>query len=119
MHPEGWARRAVDVAASGLALAVLSPVFAAIALAIVLESGRPVFFSQERCREAADVQTLKFLTKVAAPTAWAEGPARGTCESPASARSSARPSSTSSLRWSQRLAWGDDAHRPARRGASS
>jgi lipopolysaccharide/colanic/teichoic acid biosynthesis glycosyltransferase len=65
MHSEGWARRVVDVAASGLALVVLSPVFAVIALAIVLESGRPVFFSQERVGQGRrPFRILKFRTMV-------------------------------------------------------
>jgi lipopolysaccharide/colanic/teichoic acid biosynthesis glycosyltransferase len=55
----------VDVAASGLALVVLSPMFAAIALAIVLESGRPVFFSQERVGKGRrPFRILKFRTMV-------------------------------------------------------
>jgi lipopolysaccharide/colanic/teichoic acid biosynthesis glycosyltransferase len=65
MHSEGLARRAVDVVASILALAVLSPVFAVIALAIVLESGRPVFFSQERVGKGRrPFRILKFRTMV-------------------------------------------------------
>lgn len=65
MHSEGVARRAVDVAASALALAGLSPVYAVIALAIVLESGRPVFFSQERVGKGRrPFRILKFRTMV-------------------------------------------------------
>jgi lipopolysaccharide/colanic/teichoic acid biosynthesis glycosyltransferase len=65
MHSEGWARRAVDVAASCLALVVLSPLFAVIALAIVLESGGPVFFSQERVGKGRrPFRILKFRTMV-------------------------------------------------------
>jgi len=41
-------KRAFDVAASGLALAVLAPVLGVIALAVFLDSGFPVFYSQER-----------------------------------------------------------------------
>jgi lipopolysaccharide/colanic/teichoic acid biosynthesis glycosyltransferase len=55
----------VDVAASAIALAGLSPVYAAIALAIVLESGRPVFFSQERVGKGRrPFRILKFRTMV-------------------------------------------------------
>jgi lipopolysaccharide/colanic/teichoic acid biosynthesis glycosyltransferase len=65
MHSGGVARRAVDVAASAIALAGLSPVYAAIALAIVLESGRPVFFSQERVGKGRrPFRILKFRTMV-------------------------------------------------------
>lgn len=41
-------KRAMDIAGSAIALVVLSPVFAAIALAIKLSSKGPVFFRQER-----------------------------------------------------------------------
>jgi exopolysaccharide biosynthesis polyprenyl glycosylphosphotransferase len=40
--------RVFDVAAAGVALAVLAPVFAVIAIAIKLDSRGPVFFRQER-----------------------------------------------------------------------
>jgi exopolysaccharide biosynthesis polyprenyl glycosylphosphotransferase len=42
------AKRLVDLAVSGLGLLLLSPVFAAIALAVVLDGGRPIFFRQRR-----------------------------------------------------------------------
>ena len=55
----------MDVAASAIALAGLSPVYAVIALAIVLESGRPVFFSQERVGKGRrPFRILKFRTMV-------------------------------------------------------
>ena len=41
-------KRVLDVLLSLIALALLAPVFAAAALAIVLESGRPVLFRQTR-----------------------------------------------------------------------
>jgi Undecaprenyl-phosphate glucose phosphotransferase len=47
----GWAavqKRAFDVVASGVALIVAAPLLAAIALAIRLRSGSPIFFTQER-----------------------------------------------------------------------
>ncbi len=51
-HPLGEkpsaAKRAFDVVAAGAALVVLSPLFAAIALAVKLDSPGPVFFRQER-----------------------------------------------------------------------
>lgn len=47
----GWAavqKRAVDVVVSGVALGVVSPLIALIALAVRVTSGRPVLFVQER-----------------------------------------------------------------------
>jgi len=46
--PSRAAKRALDIVFSGAALALLSPVFAAIALAIKLESRGPVLFRQRR-----------------------------------------------------------------------
>ena len=42
-------KRWMDIFFSGLALVVLAPVFALVALIIKLEDGGPVFFAQERC----------------------------------------------------------------------
>lgn len=62
---EGWARRAADLALSSLALLLLFPAFAAIALAIVLESPGPVFFSQVRVGKGRrPFRILKFRTMV-------------------------------------------------------
>jgi len=44
-------KRAMDIAASAIALLLLSPVFAAIAVAIKLSSNGPIFFRQERLGE--------------------------------------------------------------------
>ena len=47
----GWAavqKRVFDAVCSGLLLLVLSPLFAAIALAVLFTSGRPVFYRQQR-----------------------------------------------------------------------
>ena len=58
-------KRAVDIAVSGVLLVLLSPVFAAIALAIRLRDGGPVLFRQSRVGlhgRAFDV--LKFRTMV-------------------------------------------------------
>ncbi len=41
-------KRAIDVALSGLALLLLAPLMAGVALAVVLESGRPALFRQQR-----------------------------------------------------------------------
>jgi lipopolysaccharide/colanic/teichoic acid biosynthesis glycosyltransferase len=63
---EGWARRAVDLLGAVVALAVLSPLFAGVAAAIVIESGRPVFYSQVRVGKARrPFRILKFRTMVA------------------------------------------------------
>lgn len=42
------AKRTADLLISGLALMVLSPLLAIVALAILLSSGRPIFYTQER-----------------------------------------------------------------------
>lgn len=42
------ARRVIDMLCVGLAMALLSPVFVIVALVILLESGRPILFSQLR-----------------------------------------------------------------------
>jgi exopolysaccharide biosynthesis polyprenyl glycosylphosphotransferase len=50
-RPLPWSRlakRAFDVFGSGLGLIVLSPVFAIVAAAILISSGRPIFYLQER-----------------------------------------------------------------------
>jgi exopolysaccharide biosynthesis polyprenyl glycosylphosphotransferase len=47
-RPSWWIKRALDVVLAAIALAVLSPVIAVCALAVLLESGRPVFFRQVR-----------------------------------------------------------------------
>ena len=54
-------KRAVDLAGSGLALALLSPVFALIALLIKLEDGGPILFRQVRVgRHGREFWMLKF-----------------------------------------------------------
>jgi lipopolysaccharide/colanic/teichoic acid biosynthesis glycosyltransferase len=61
--PTGYkiAKRALDVTLSGAALVALSPVMVATALAIVVEDGRPVFYSSERPgREMRPFGMLKF-----------------------------------------------------------
>jgi exopolysaccharide biosynthesis polyprenyl glycosylphosphotransferase len=58
--------RAFDIVASGAALLVLSPVFAAIAVAIKLDSHGPVFFRQERVGLCGrPFQFLKFRSMTA------------------------------------------------------
>ena len=59
-------KRAMDVVVSGLLLILLSPLLAAIALAILLDAGRPVFFRQRRAGKDGEPFTmLKFRTMVA------------------------------------------------------
>jgi lipopolysaccharide/colanic/teichoic acid biosynthesis glycosyltransferase len=48
MSPAGVVKRAFDLVAASLALILLSPVLAWIALAVVLTQGRPILFRQER-----------------------------------------------------------------------
>lgn len=60
----GWsalAKRAFDLVVAALALVLLAPLFAAIALAIVTTSGRPVFYRQTRMSHDGRVfEMLKF-----------------------------------------------------------
>lgn len=43
-----WLKRGFDIVASGVALIVLSPIFILTSLAILMEDGGPIFFTQER-----------------------------------------------------------------------
>jgi exopolysaccharide biosynthesis polyprenyl glycosylphosphotransferase len=55
------AKRVLDVAGSGVALIVLAPLFAALAVAIKAESPGPVFFRQRRSgRNRRTIEVLKF-----------------------------------------------------------
>ena len=59
-------KRAMDMVVSGLLLVLLSPLLLAIAIAILLDSGRPVFFRQRRAgNEGEPFTMLKFRTMVA------------------------------------------------------
>jgi exopolysaccharide biosynthesis polyprenyl glycosylphosphotransferase len=58
-------KRTLDVVVSASMLALLSPLFAAIAIAILLDSGRPVFFRQRRAgKDGEGFEMLKFRTMV-------------------------------------------------------
>jgi exopolysaccharide biosynthesis polyprenyl glycosylphosphotransferase len=58
-------KRAMDIVVSGLLLALLSPFLAAIAAAILVDSGRPVFFRQRRAgKDGKPFRMLKFRTMV-------------------------------------------------------
>lgn len=47
-RPYDVVKRALDIVSAGVALVVLSPVIAGVALAVVVKLGRPVMFAQQR-----------------------------------------------------------------------
>lgn len=58
-------KRVMDVAISSVFLTLLLPVFAVIAIAIVIDSGRPVFFRQARVgKDGRPFRMVKFRTMV-------------------------------------------------------
>jgi exopolysaccharide biosynthesis polyprenyl glycosylphosphotransferase len=58
-------KRVMDVVVSGTLLALLSPLLAIVAVAILVDSGRPVFFRQRRAGKDGEPFTmLKFRTMV-------------------------------------------------------
>jgi lipopolysaccharide/colanic/teichoic acid biosynthesis glycosyltransferase len=60
-----FTKRAIDIVFAAAMLVLLLPVFAAIALLIVVTSGRPVFFSQKRLGLGGEAfDCLKFRTMV-------------------------------------------------------
>jgi sugar transferase EpsL len=62
-NPRNVAKRTLDVLGASLALAVLGPVLAAIALAIFVTMGRPVLFRDRRTgRSGHPFELLKFRT---------------------------------------------------------
>ena len=62
-----WGKRALDVALTGLGLAVLAPVMAAVALLVRMRLGSPVLFRQTRCgRGGRTFDILKFRTMTVA-----------------------------------------------------
>jgi lipopolysaccharide/colanic/teichoic acid biosynthesis glycosyltransferase len=59
-------KRAFDLAVAGTALLLLTPLIALIALAILLDCGRPIFFRQERIgRYGQPFEIWKFRTMIA------------------------------------------------------
>jgi lipopolysaccharide/colanic/teichoic acid biosynthesis glycosyltransferase len=65
MRAQRVAKTVLDRLASAVALVVLSPLFAALALWVVLESGRPVIFRQLRAgKDGVPFSMLKFRTMV-------------------------------------------------------
>jgi lipopolysaccharide/colanic/teichoic acid biosynthesis glycosyltransferase len=58
---ERWGKRALDAAGAALLLALLAPLMALVALAVLLALGRPVLFRQERAgRGGRPFVVLKF-----------------------------------------------------------
>ena len=58
-------KRLFDIGSSAIALLLLSPIFAVVALAIKLEDGGPVFFTQERCTLGGETfMILKFRSMI-------------------------------------------------------
>lgn len=56
-------KRIADIIGAGVSLLALAPVFAAVAAAILLDDGRPVFFTQTRVgRDGARFRIWKFRT---------------------------------------------------------
>jgi len=59
-------KRAMDIVVSALVLAIVSPVLLIASLAILIDSGRPVFFRQRRAgKDGESFTMLKFRTMVA------------------------------------------------------
>jgi exopolysaccharide biosynthesis polyprenyl glycosylphosphotransferase len=59
-------KRIMDIVVSGLLLILLSPLLGLIALAIVVDSGFPVFFRQSRAgKDGASFRMVKFRTMIA------------------------------------------------------
>ena len=69
-------KRAFDVALSGAALVILSPLLLACAVAVLIESGRPVLFGQERVGvngklfELLKFRSLRPVSSVQAASEW-------------------------------------------------
>jgi exopolysaccharide biosynthesis polyprenyl glycosylphosphotransferase len=59
-------KRAMDVLVSGLLLVLISPLLLAASIAILIDSGRPVFFRQKRAgKDGVPFTMMKFRTMVA------------------------------------------------------
>ncbi len=68
-----WGKRALDVAAAGLLLVLLSPLLAAVALVVRWRLGAPVLFVQRRAgRGGAPFPLLKFRSMAEGPGSDAE-----------------------------------------------
>jgi lipopolysaccharide/colanic/teichoic acid biosynthesis glycosyltransferase len=65
VRPIPWAKRALDIALSGIGLIVSAPIWAILAILIKFEDGGPVFFGQERVGEGGRLfLTLKFRSMI-------------------------------------------------------
>jgi lipopolysaccharide/colanic/teichoic acid biosynthesis glycosyltransferase len=70
---EGWGKRALDLGAAGLLLAVLAPVLLTVALLVRLRLGQPVLFRQTRAgRGGRAFRILKFRSMREGPGPDAE-----------------------------------------------
>jgi lipopolysaccharide/colanic/teichoic acid biosynthesis glycosyltransferase len=83
--PEGrmlWLKRPFDVALSSLGLLLAAPLWLAIALAVRLEDGGPVFYAQERVgRNGRIFKALKFRS-MAVDAEKASGPVQAVADDP-------------------------------------
>jgi lipopolysaccharide/colanic/teichoic acid biosynthesis glycosyltransferase len=81
-HPVQRAvKRVLDPVAAAVGLVALSPVYAAVAVAVVVESGRPVLFVSARAgKDGRPFRMLKFRTMV--PDAIGVGQEQGLTEDP-------------------------------------
>jgi lipopolysaccharide/colanic/teichoic acid biosynthesis glycosyltransferase len=65
VHPDSLPRRIFDVAVATVALVVFAPLLALVASVVLLDSGRPVFYRQERVgRAGTAIRIIKFRTMV-------------------------------------------------------
>ena len=70
---EAWGKRALDLGAAALLLALLAPVLLAVALLVRLRLGRPVLFRQSRAgRDGRGFRILKFRSMREGPGPDAE-----------------------------------------------
>jgi exopolysaccharide biosynthesis polyprenyl glycosylphosphotransferase len=80
VDPRGWAFRvkyALDRVGAALGLVVLAPLFAVVALAVLVTMGRPVLFRQRRVgRDGHVFEMLKFRTMRGSPDVAGEQDAR-------------------------------------------
>ena len=65
VRPISWAKRALDIALSGVGLVLSAPLWAMLAALIKLEDHGPIFFSQERVGEGGRLfSALKFRSMI-------------------------------------------------------
>jgi exopolysaccharide biosynthesis polyprenyl glycosylphosphotransferase len=75
-RPAWWVKRGLDIGLAAVALVLLSPVLAAAALAVLVESGRPVLFHQVRVGldgkpiRIHKIRSLRPATEDEAQTRW-------------------------------------------------